>query len=153
MGWKISLVNKHLRDAAEKTQTEKRREKNSRSSCAEQSSSVRPHTAEWRSKSGTAHSVAAVVPWELSPLALCLPGPTLPGPTSSLTQKQRVWMLLRYLIVHRCRSWGGGNSDREITFTVNVKWSNLSREIAKIFIFQLVNFDYFLVKNDYSFVF
>jgi len=36
--------------------------------------------------------------------------------------------------------------------TVNVKWSNSSKEEAKIFIFQLVNFDYFLVETDYSLV-
>jgi len=33
-----------------------------------------------------------------------------------------------------------------------VKWSNLTKKKAKIFIFHLVNFDYFLVKSDYSLV-
>jgi len=36
--------------------------------------------------------------------------------------------------------------------TVNVKWSNLTEEVPEIFIFQLVNFDYFVVKNDHSLV-
>jgi len=38
---------------------------------------------------------------------------------------------------------------RNVTYTVNVKWLNLTEEVAKIIIFQLVNFDYFLMKNDY----
>jgi len=35
-------------------------------------------------------------------------------------------------------------------YTVNVEWSK--RVVAKIFIFQLVNFDYFPLTNDYSLV-
>ena len=35
-------------------------------------------------------------------------------------------------------------------FTVNVKWSNLSK--AVILMFQLVNLDYFVVENDHSLV-
>jgi len=36
--------------------------------------------------------------------------------------------------------------------TVNVKWSNLTKQLAEILIFQSVNFDYFVVTNDHSLV-
>jgi len=62
-------------------------------------------------------------------------------------------MLLKYLIVRRWRNWGGRQKRQGNNLHCKFEMVKFDeRKVDKIFIFQLVNLDYFLVKNEYSLV-